>query len=155
MGLCRSQQISLQDASGSVRTAIPVRAASRPKTKMRGKRKRRQRKESDQMGYDSHLARWNGLLVGEAENGVGCAGLGREPTAQGACVPRLIVQLKEVRVSPLLLVRDFYTYVKGASRILGISSFVLHPSPVPTSCALARSDRDDLTDTYPRSQGAA
>lgn len=41
-----------QDVLGA-RTAMPVRGASRPKIKMRGKR-RRQRKEFDQRGYDSH-----------------------------------------------------------------------------------------------------
>ena len=42
-----------QDVLGA-RTAIPVRAASRPKIKMSGKRRRRQRKDFDQKGYDSH-----------------------------------------------------------------------------------------------------
>ncbi len=42
-----------QDVLGA-RTAIPVRAASRPKIKMRGKRRRRQRKSFDKKGYDSH-----------------------------------------------------------------------------------------------------
>jgi hypothetical protein len=36
------------------RTAIPVRAASRPKIKMRGKRRKRQAKSFDKKGYDSH-----------------------------------------------------------------------------------------------------
>jgi len=42
-----------QDVLGA-RTAIPVRAASRPKIKMSGKRRRKQKKDFDQKGYDSH-----------------------------------------------------------------------------------------------------
>ena len=40
-----------QEALGA-RTAIPVRAASRPKIKMRGKRRRRQAREFDQCAYN-------------------------------------------------------------------------------------------------------
>lgn len=36
------------------RTAIPVRAANRPKIKMKGKRRREQARDFDQEGYDSH-----------------------------------------------------------------------------------------------------
>jgi hypothetical protein len=49
----------------------------------------------------------------------------------------------------------FFTYVKGASRILGISSSVLHPSSIPVSCPRMHPDLGDPTNTYPRSQGAA
>jgi len=43
----------VQEVLGA-RTAIPVRAASRPKIKMRGKRRRRQAKDFDKRGYDRH-----------------------------------------------------------------------------------------------------
>ena len=48
-----SNHAYVQEVLGA-RTVIPVRAASRPKIRIRGKRRRRQAKDFDKRGYDCH-----------------------------------------------------------------------------------------------------
>ena len=69
-----------QDVLGA-RTAIPVRAASRPKIKMRGKRRRRQAKNFDKRGYDGHRPKVETVFSVEKRK-MGSIVLARVPSQQ-------------------------------------------------------------------------
>ena len=91
-----------QDVLGA-RTAIPVRAASRPKIEMRGKRRRKQRKEFDQKGYDSHRPKV------ETVNSVEKRTMGSHVLAHNTS--SLCCNSRRLESLFLLLIKDFYKAV--------------------------------------------
>jgi hypothetical protein len=69
-----------QDVLGA-RTAIPVRAASRPKIKMSGKRRRKQARDFDKKGYDGHRPKVETVFSVEKRK-MGSHVLARNPSQQ-------------------------------------------------------------------------
>ena len=97
-----------QDVLGA-RTAIPVRAASRPKIKMSGKRRRRQRKEFDQKGYDSHRPKVETVFSVEKRK-MGSHVLARVPSQQHKELIFRAFSYNTGRLETLFLlfIEDFY-----------------------------------------------
>lgn len=98
-----------QDVLGA-RTAIPVRAASRPKIKLRGKRRRRQRKCFDQSGYNSHRPKVETVFSVEKRR-MGSIVLARNTSQQHKELIFRAFSYNSGRLESLLLhfTEDFYT----------------------------------------------
>jgi hypothetical protein len=94
------------------RTAIPVRAASRPKIEMRGKHRRRQAPGVRPVCIQPAAEGGDGVLCGEAEDGVDCAGSQHEPAAQGVDPPGVLILICEEGVSLFALHRGFLQSMK-------------------------------------------
>ncbi len=90
-------------------TVIPVRAASRPKIKLRGKRRRRQRKDFDQRGYDGHRPKVETVFSVEKRK-TGSHVLARVPSQQHKELIFRAFSYNSVRVETLFLlfIEDFY-----------------------------------------------
>jgi hypothetical protein len=97
-----------QDVLGA-RTAIPVRAALRPKIKMRGKQRRRQRKDFDQRGYDGHRPKVETVFSVEKRK-MGSHVLARVPSQQHRALIFRAFSYNSVRMETLFLlfIEDFY-----------------------------------------------
>ncbi|MBU1914242.1 MAG: transposase, partial [Candidatus Thermoplasmatota archaeon] len=97
-----------QDILGA-RTAIPVRAASRPKIKMRGKRRRRQRRDFDQKGYDGHRPKVETVFSVEKRK-MGSHVLARVPSQQHKELVFRAFSYNSGRMETLFLlfIEDFY-----------------------------------------------
>jgi hypothetical protein len=101
-----------QDVLGA-RTAIPVRAASRPKIKMRGRRRKKQAKCFDKRGYDSHRPKVETVNSVEKRT-MGSIVLARIPSQQHKelVFRALSYNSRRLETLLLLLVEDFYAALK-------------------------------------------
>ena len=97
-----------QEALGA-RMATPVRAASRPKVKMRGKRRRRQAKSFDKRGYDCHRPMMETVFSMEKRR-VGSHVLARNTSQQHKELIFRAFSYNSVRMESifLLAIEDFY-----------------------------------------------
>ena len=100
-----------QDVLGA-RTAIPVRAASRPKIKMRGKRRKRQAKDFAQGEYDGHRPKVETVFSVEKRT-MGSHVLARVPSQQHKELVFRAFSYNSVRMETLFLffIEDFYKAV--------------------------------------------
>jgi hypothetical protein len=97
-----------QDVLGA-RTAIPVRAASRPKIKMRGKRRKKQAKSFDKRGYDGHRPKVETVFSVEKRK-MGSTVLARNANQQHKELIFRAFSYNSVRMEALFLlfIEDFY-----------------------------------------------
>jgi hypothetical protein len=97
-----------QDILGAL-TAIPVRAANRPKIKMKGKRRRKQARDFDQEGYDSHRPKVETVFSVEKRK-MGSTVLARHSSQQHKELILRAFSYNSVRMESLFLlfIEDFY-----------------------------------------------
>jgi len=111
-----------QDVLGA-RTAIPVRAASRPKIKMRGKRRKKQAKCFDKRGYDGHRPKVENLFSVEKRR-MWSTVLARDASQQHKELVFRALSYNSGRLETLFLlfIEDFYTAAQPLPLLQSLSS---------------------------------